>query len=74
MNFKIDLTKQQQNLLKQIDIVSENRDYSSEEIKQCVNSISEHIMSKSSKNGDLSNEMIKFNELINLLVRHEKNY
>ena len=45
MNLKIDLTKQQQNLLKQIDIVSEDRDYSSEEIKKCVNRISEHIMS-----------------------------
>ena len=74
MNLKMDLTKKQQNLLKQIDIVSENRDYSPEEIKKCVNSISEHIMSQSSKNGDLSNEMTKFNELIDLLARHEKNY
>ena len=74
MNLKMDLTKKQQNLLKQIDIVSEDRDYSPEEIKKCVNSISEHIMSQSSKNGDLSNEMTKFNELINLLARHEKNY
>ena len=74
MNLKMDLTNRQQNLLKQIDIVSEDRDYSPEEIKKCVNSISEHIMSQSSKNGDLSNEMTKFNELINLLARHEKNY
>ena len=72
MNLKMDLTKKQQNLLKQIDIVSENRDYSPEEIKKCVNSISEHIMSQSSKNGDLSNEMTKFNELANLLIRNEK--
>ena len=72
MNLKMDLTNRQQNLLKQIDIVSEDRDYSPEEIKKCVNSISEHIMSQSSKNGDLSNEMTKFNELANLLIRNEK--
>ena len=72
MNLKMDLTKKQQNLLKQVDIVSEDRDYSPEEIKKCVNSISEHIMSQSSKNGDLSNEMTKFNELANLLIRNEK--
>ena len=72
MNLKMDLTKKQQNLLKQVDIISEDRDYSPEEIKKCVNSISEHIMSQSSKNGDLSNEMTKFNELANLLIRNEK--
>ncbi len=66
------INKKQQNLLKQANIVSEDRDYSPEEIKKCINSISEHIMSQSSKNGDLSNEMTKFNELANLLIRNEK--
>ena len=72
MNFKMDLTANQQKLLHQIGIKIEDKDYSSEEIKHCLNEICNHVMSKSSKNGDLSREIIKFNELSNMLIKYEK--
>ena len=72
MNFKVDLTSNQQKLLQQIGIKIEDEDYSSEEIKHCLNEICNHVMSKSSKNGDISREMIKFNELSNMLIKYEK--
>ena len=74
MNLKKDLTKKQQNLLKQIDIVSEDRDYPPEEIKRCVNSISEHIMSQSSKNGDLSKALFQYNEIIKTLINENNKW
>lgn len=72
MNFKVDLTTNQQKLLQQIGIEIEDKDYSSKEIKHCLNEICNHIMSKSSKNGDISREMIKFNELSTMLIKYEK--
>ena len=72
MNFKIDLTQNQQNLLQQIDYPLENKDYSKEDIRQCVNFICNHIMSLSSKNNDLSNELMKYNDLMKFLIKNEK--
>lgn len=72
MNFKTDLIQKHQNLLQQINYKVENREYSQEEINQCVNVIGAHIMSKSSKNGDLSKELNKFDELVKILVKNEK--
>ena len=71
MNFKMDLTKQQQNLLQELDIKIEDKNYTQEEIKQCENIITTHIMSKSSKNGDLSNAVNEYSDLINLLMKNE---
>lgn len=72
MNFKTDLTQKQQKLLQLISYNVENREYTQEEIKQCLNIIGEHIMSQSSKNGDLSNELNRFDELVRTLVKNEK--
>ena len=72
MNFKIDLTQNQQNLLTQIDYPVLDKEYSKEEIRNCVNHIFDYCMSFSRKNNDLSNEMQKYNELIQLLVKNEK--
>lgn len=71
MNFKIDLSTIQQKLLQQIGIDIENKEYSSQEIKHCLNEICNHVMSKSSKNGDIAREMIKFEELSNILIKYE---
>lgn len=71
MNFKINLTKKQQTLIKEIDFPVEDREYTKEEIKQCANNIASHIMSMSSKNGDLSKELLKYNELMNILIKNE---
>lgn len=72
MNFKIDLTTKQQNLLTQINYPVLDKDYSKDEIKHCVNHIAEHCMSLSSKNDDLKNEMQKYDELMRILVKNEK--
>ena len=72
MNFKIDLTSKQQNLLKEINYPVLDKEYSKDEIKNCVNYIAEHCMSLSSKNNILKNEIQKFDELMGILVRNEK--
>ena len=72
MNFKIDLTQNQQNLLTQIDYLVIDKEYSKEEIRNCVNHIFEYCMSFSSKNNGLSNEIQKYNELMKILVKNEK--
>lgn len=72
MNFKIDLTKQQQNLLTQINFPVEDKEYSSDEIRTCISQISDYYMSLSSKNGDLSKEMLKYDSLMKVLLKNEK--
>lgn len=72
MNFKTELSINNQKLLQEIGYKIENREYSPEEIKNCEIFIANHIMSQSSKNNDIANETIKFNDLINILVKNEK--
>ena len=71
MNFKTDLSIENQKLLQDIDYQIKNKEYSSEEIKQCEFYIADYIMSFSSKNDDISKEIKKYNELIDILVRNE---
>lgn len=71
MNFKTDLAEKNQKLLQEIGYKIENREYSPEEIKNCEFYIANHIMSQSSKNGDISKELIKCNELIDFLIKNE---
>ena len=72
MNFKIDLTQKQQNLLTQINYPVLDKEYTKDEVKKCVNFVAEHCMSMSSKNNDLRNEMQKYDELMRILVKNEK--
>ena len=72
MNFKKDLSTRNQGLLENLGIKSEDREYTPEEIIQCENIIASHVMSLSSKNGDLSRETIKFSHLMDILVKNEK--
>ena len=71
MNFKTDLTTKNQKLLREIGYKIENKEYSPEEIKNCELYIANHIMSQSSKNNNIARETIKFNDLINILVKNE---
>lgn len=71
MNFKTDLSIENQKLLQDINYQIKNKEYSSEEIKQCEFYIADYIMSFSSKNDDISKEIKKYNELIDILVRNE---
>jgi hypothetical protein len=72
MNFKIDLTPKQQNLLTEINYPVLDKEYSKEDIKKCVNYIADHCMSLSSKNNILGSEMQKFDELMRILIKNEK--
>lgn len=72
MNFKIDLTPKYQNLLTEINYPVLDKEYSKDDIKNCVNYIAEHCMSLSSKNNILKNELQKFDALIRILVTNEK--
>ena len=72
MNLEIDLEKKNKELLQEIGYKIENREYSPEEIKNCESYIANHIMSQSSKNNGIAKETIKFNDLINILVKNEK--
>ena len=54
MNYKLDLSNQNQNLLIDANVKVENIEYSAEEIKKD----SSYIMSKSSKNGDINRTQV----------------
>lgn len=71
MNLKTDLETKNQELLQEIGYKVENKEYSPEEIKNCESYIASHIMSQSSKNNDIARETMKFNDLMNILVKNE---
>ena len=70
MNYKIDLSENNQQLLENAGIKVENKEYSPEEIKHDAITVANHIMSKSCKNGDLAHEKIKYTSVISILKRH----
>ncbi len=72
MNLGTDLSIENQEILQEIGIKSENREYSKEEIKIFSNTIGEHIFSMSSKNGDISKALAKYGDVLNIFVRNEK--
>ena len=69
MNYKIDLSEQNQNLLINADVKVEDREYSVDEIKKDIAEISSYIMSKSSKNGDIAKAQTEYMPLINVLQK-----
>ena len=71
MNFKTDLSNSNQELLIQLGVKIEDRNYTVEEIKKCENNIATHIMSKSLKNMDLAKESVKYSNLMNILTRYD---
>ena len=70
MNYKIDLSEQNQNLLINADVKVEDREYSADEIKKDITEISSYIMSKSSKNGDIAKAQTEYMPLINVLQKN----
>lgn len=67
MNYKRNLSEQNQKLLLKVDINVEDREYSVEEIDKNINDIANYIMSKSSKNGDMDKAQLEYASLINVL-------
>ena len=72
MNLKLDLTEKNQQLLHEIGIESENREYSKEEIKTFSNSIGDFIFSESSNNGNIAKATARYGDLLNIFVSNEK--
>ena len=68
MNFRNDFTRKQQGLLEELDIKIEDKEYSTEEMKDVFNTITNHVMSKSSKNGELTNELNRYNDIMAKLI------
>ena len=71
MNFKKDFSIEKQNLLQQADVKVEDKNYTSDEISNALNSVCSYIMSQSTKNGDLSKLIIKYNSIIDDLSKNE---
>lgn len=72
MNLKLDLTDKEQQLLGELGINIENRDYSKEEIKTFSNNIGDYIFSKSTKNGDIDKATDRYGDLLKFFVKNEK--
>lgn len=72
MNLKIDLSKNDQDLLQDLGIKIENKDYTPEELKTFTNSIGEYIFNQSSKNGDIARAVDNYGELLRILIKNEK--
>ena len=70
MNYKLDLSKESQKLLKMADVKVEDREYSAEEIKSDINEIGNYIISQSSKNGDIAKAQAEYMPLINVLQKN----
>ena len=72
MNLENDLSKKNKELLQEIGIKSENREYSKDEIKSFSNIIGDYIFSMSSKKGDIGTALTKYGDVLNVFVRNEK--
>ncbi len=72
MNLENDLSKKNKELLQEIGIKSENREYSKDEIKSFSNIIGDYIFSMSSKNCDIGTALTKYGDVLNVFVRNEK--
>lgn len=70
MNYKTDLSEQNQNLLINADVKVEDREYSADEIKKDITEINSYIISKSSKNGDIAKAQVEYMPLISILQKN----
>lgn len=69
MNLANKYTSNEKELLKNVGINIEDREYTDEELKQYERQITEYIMNQSTKNGDVLKMMNQYNEILNDLER-----
>lgn len=69
MNILNEFTVEEKNLLKNIGIVIEDRNYSTDETRIIQNSIIEDIFCRSSKNGDIQKANEQYSNIIEKLER-----
>ena len=71
MNLYKELNDNEQNMLKDIGINIENRNYSVEELRKYEVDVEDFIMSHSSKNGDIDKVKQQYNSILNILVKYQ---
>ncbi len=71
MNLMTDLSNENQKLLQELGIKSENREYSKDEIKTLCSSIGDYIFSQSSKNNNIAKALDEYGELLRIFVKNE---
>ena len=59
-------------LLRNIGINIENREYNNEELKKYEISIEDFIMNHSCKNGDIDKYINKYSNILNRIIKNEK--
>lgn len=69
MNLLNKCTTKEIELLENIGLNVEDRDYTSEELRKYEREIEEYIMSKSTKTGEISNLMNQYSGILNTLVK-----
>ena len=69
MNLLNELSENETNLLKNIGIKIENRNYNQDEAKLIENNIIEYIFRRSSKNGDIQKANEQYSNIIEKLER-----
>lgn len=71
MNLYKELNDNEQNMLKDIGINVENRNYSVEELRKYEVDVEDFIMSHSSKNGDIDKVKQQYDSILNILVKYQ---
>lgn len=72
MNLKTELSKNKIKLLEDAGVNIKDKDYSSEELRQCEVQVEDFIMNHSSKNGDVSKYGMEYSELLNDLIKYQE--
>lgn len=72
MNLLNEFTENETNLLKNIGITIENKNYNQDEAKLIESNILEDIWSKSSKNGDIQKAKEKYSNILDKLEKINK--
>lgn len=69
MNLLNKFTKKELELLNNVGIKIEDKDYTQDEMRRYETSIEDFIMSHSTKNGDISRLSSQYYDIINILTR-----
>lgn len=73
MNFIKELDESDINLLKEIGIKVENKEYTKDDARMIENTVEEFIMSHSTKNNDISKCSEQYDNILSLLVNFQQN-
>lgn len=69
MNLFKEFNSNEKELLNKLDLSVEDREYNKEELRRYENNIEEYIMSKSSKNGDITKSINEYSSILDKIVK-----